>query len=55
MPAGGFTKALPAQRHAIFLRQLGMIDIKPQIDPQATDSTTFESDESDSDWDSFEV
>jgi hypothetical protein len=55
MPADGFTKALPAQRHAIFLKQLGMIDIKPRIDPQATNSATFESDESDSDWEPLKV
>ena len=28
MPADGFTKALPTQKHNIFLKQLGLVDIK---------------------------
>jgi len=27
MPADGLTKALPRQRHEIFVKQLGLIDI----------------------------
>jgi len=32
MPADGLTKALPRQKHEVFIRQLGLIDIKNKID-----------------------
>jgi len=32
MPADGLTKALPRQRHEIFLRQLGLTDIRARLD-----------------------
>ena len=32
MPADGLTKALPRQRHEIFIRQLGLIDIRELLE-----------------------
>jgi hypothetical protein len=32
MPADGLTKALPRQRHEMFVRQLNLVDIKDQLD-----------------------
>ena len=31
MPADGFTKMLPPQKHAYFIRQLGLEDISKQL------------------------
>jgi hypothetical protein len=31
MPANGLTKALPAQKHATFLRQLNLVDIAEKL------------------------
>jgi hypothetical protein len=31
MPADGFTKSLPAQKHATFLRQLNLVDIAEKL------------------------
>ena len=33
MPADGFMKPLPAQKHSHFTQQLGLVDISSQIDP----------------------
>jgi hypothetical protein len=35
MPADGFTKRLPKQKHRIFIQQLGMVDIRPAIETMA--------------------
>jgi hypothetical protein len=32
MPADGLTKALPRQRHEVFVRQLGLVDISDQME-----------------------
>ena len=34
MPADGFTKPLAAEKHSHFVRQLGLVDIAPRIDPE---------------------
>ena len=34
MPAGGFTKPLSAEKHSHFVKQLGVVDISSQIDPE---------------------
>jgi hypothetical protein len=33
MPADGFTKPLSAEKHAHFVKQLGLVDISSLIDP----------------------
>jgi hypothetical protein len=32
MPADGLTKALPRQKHEIFVRQLGLVDIRERLE-----------------------
>lgn len=32
MPADGLTKALPRQKHEVFIKQLGLVDIRKQLD-----------------------
>jgi Reverse transcriptase (RNA-dependent DNA polymerase) len=39
MPADGLTKALPGQRHQIFVKQLNLVDISHQIDAQKSKQT----------------
>jgi hypothetical protein len=31
MPADGLTKALPRQKHDIFIKQLGLVDISKRL------------------------
>jgi len=33
MPADGFTKPLPAEKHSHFVKQLGLVDVSSKIDP----------------------
>ena len=33
MPADGFTKALTTEKHNHFVKQLGLVDLSPRIDP----------------------
>ena len=35
MPADGFTKPLSVEKHAHFVKQLGLVDVASRIDPES--------------------
>jgi hypothetical protein len=46
MPADGLTKILTRQKHASFVRQLGLSDISARLEPQTdSEDTVFSSNE----------
>jgi hypothetical protein len=45
MPADGFTKPLSAEKHSHFVKQLGLVDISSQIDPEHVSEENIDQDD----------